>query len=546
MKNKKVLATMMHTGKTLGLSALLAACAWLLPGQAAAEDIWVYRGYDDVDYYLKDETIQMDGDDWIADVELVEDGRTKFVAPFRFHPTGNWDGDIEERAVSMWWKSKKQWIDMGLSSKDPLAQALWVDGLLPYVGGNDAEKEEDGAGEAVAEDGTDGGETAAATEEQAAAQPAESVGKKKTKSKSPAVTDARAHAAYWIARNPNGERVLFTPEEIASINDAMRGETSTLRALATEPAADGVRYGVATRRGNLRLTPVPPDGSHYDEQQATAVDPCEPLLVYEDSDDGRFSHVVMRNYEGWLSKRAFALTDCATWMQFAAPKEFAVVTANRWKLYDESAGKTATYQMGAKIPLARAPLRGRREKAVGTLSLLVPSRAPDGTLILHMQPAVFDDDLHHGFLPCTENNFVRQGFRFLGDVYGWGGLDDSVDCSAFTSDVYRSMGLEIPRDADVQGQALPYRVALHGKKDARLALLTIAFPIGTLLSNDTHVMMYIGQDADGTPMVLQAMSSYVDETGKHYLRQVVLTTLTYPNSAGNPYIDGVKYLSAIK
>ena len=98
----------------------------------------------------------------------------------------------------------------------------------------------------------------------------------------------------------------------------------------------------------------------------------------------------------------------------------------------------------------------------------------------------------------------------------------------------------------LQGQALPYRVELHGKTDARLALLTIGFPVGTLLSNDTHVMMYIGRDADGTPMALQAMSSYFDETGKHYLRQVVLTTLTYRNAEGKPYIKGVKYLSAIK
>lgn len=116
----------------------------LLPTpSAAAEDIWVYRGYDDVDYYLKDETIHLDGDDWLADVELVDpDGETKFVAAFRFHQTGRWVDDIEERTVAMWWKSKGRWIDMGLSSKDPLAMALWVDGMLPYVGGDEETEEE--------------------------------------------------------------------------------------------------------------------------------------------------------------------------------------------------------------------------------------------------------------------------------------------------------------------------------------------------------------------------------------------------------------------
>ncbi len=105
---------------------------------AAAEDMWVYRGYDDVDYFLKDETIRIDGDDWLADVEVVDHGRTKFIATFRFRMTGRWVDDIEERAVAMWWKSKKQWIDMGISSKDPLAQALWVHGVMPYVAGDDS------------------------------------------------------------------------------------------------------------------------------------------------------------------------------------------------------------------------------------------------------------------------------------------------------------------------------------------------------------------------------------------------------------------------
>lgn len=376
---------------------------------------------------------------------------------------------------------------------------------------------------------------------------------------SPAVMDERAEADDWTARNPAGDRVLFSEEQIAEINASMREKTSTLKDLPREFVPSDVRYGVATRRGNLRLEPVPPDGSHYDALQATAVDPCEPLLVYEDSEDGRFSHVAMRNYEGWLLRRAFALTDRATWMQFAAPKDFAVVTADRYRLYDEVAGKTALYQMGAKIPLVIEEKRSQRTRLVKRgkhrmqmeregrkAMLLLPSRAKDGSLVLHPQLAVFDADLHHGFLPCTENNFVRQGFRFLGDVYGWGGLDDSVDCSAFTSDVYRSMGIEIPRDADAQGEVLPYRAALHGRTAARLALLKVAFPVGTLLTNDTHVMMYIGCDADGTPMALQAMSSYFDEDGKHYLRQVVLTTLTYPNAAGKPYIKGVKYLSAVK
>ncbi|MBE8952518.1 MAG: C40 family peptidase, partial [Quinella sp. 1Q7] len=61
-------------------------------------------------------------------------------------------------------------------------------------------------------------------------------------------------------------------------------------------------------------------------------------------------------------------------------------------------------------------------------------------------------------LPCTENNLIRQAFRFLGEGYGWGGLEDGVDCSAFVQDVYRSVGIELPRDADRQAKAMPRSV----------------------------------------------------------------------------------------
>lgn len=143
-----------------------AACGWgmaLDAPCASAEDMWVYRGYDDVDYFLQDETIRIDGDDWLVDVKVVDRGQLKFVAPFRFRMTGNWVDDIEERTVQMWWVSKKRWIDMGISSKDPLARALWVDGLLPYVGGDDSateteggavtEADSDATGETTADDG---------------------------------------------------------------------------------------------------------------------------------------------------------------------------------------------------------------------------------------------------------------------------------------------------------------------------------------------------------------------------------------------------------
>lgn len=416
---------------------------------------------------------------------------------------------------------------------------------------------------------------------------------------SPELTDARATAAYWTQRNPQGDELLLTPAQVEAENAVLRRRNATLADLsalpesvsgaevreriekvqaigdfataslpdlykngsaltaysysfarkncnlAALPERTETRYGVVTRRANLRLLPEAAGwfesagDVHYDTLQATALDPAEPVAVLGDSYDKKFAFVRTRFYDGWLAKEDFAETDRATWENFVHPADFAVVTANK-KTMENGAGESLLFQMGAKIPLAAG--------ADGDKVLLMPV-SDNGTLQIKRRPPAFDATLHEGFLPCTENNFVRQGFRFLGDEYGWGGLDDSVDCSSFVGDVYRSMGIELPRDADQQAKSMANVIDLSGMGEAdRLAALESCVP-GTLLANNTHVMMYLGQDDAGTPIVLQSMSSWFSfgsDYGKHYLRKVIASTATFLNFSGVPYIDGVHYLGSLR
>ncbi|MGN8837508.1 NlpC/P60 family protein [Mitsuokella jalaludinii] len=416
---------------------------------------------------------------------------------------------------------------------------------------------------------------------------------------SPEITDARATAAYWTQRNPQGDAVLLTPSQVEATNESLRRRNDTLTDLSTMPESVSgaevqeriekvqaigdfdtasqpdlykngsaltaysysfarkncniaalpetvtVRYGVVTRRANLRLLPETAGwfesagDVHYDTLQATALDPAEPVAVLGDSYDKKFAFVRTRFYDGWLAKSDFAETDRTTWEGFVHPADFAVVTANKTTIAN-GAEESLLFQMGAKIPLTAG--------ANGAKVLLLPV-SDNGALKIVKRPTAFDDTLHEGFLPCTENNFVRQGFRFLGDEYGWGGLDDSVDCSSFVGDVYRSMGIELPRDADQQAKSMPSVIDLTGMGEAdRLAALESCVP-GTLLANNTHVMMYLGQDDAGTPIVLQSMSSWFSfgsDYGKHYLRKVIASTATFLNFSGVPYINGVHYLGSLR
>lgn len=415
---------------------------------------------------------------------------------------------------------------------------------------------------------------------------------------SPEITDERATPAYWVSRHPEGERVLLDEAGVKNVNAALRQHNETLVDLAAMPETitgneierrieavqalgdfdtasvpglykngaaltaysygfarkncnlaslpqeEHLRYGIVTERANLRLLPEvagwfeSAGDTHYDTLQATALDPAEPVAILADSYDGKFFFVASRYYDGWLAKSSLGLTDRDTWLGYVQPADFAVVTANK-KRIAAPGGRSLLFQMGAKIPV--------RSAESGRLQLRLPG-AEAGKLREELVTLPADDTLHHGFLPCTENNFIRQGFRFLGDVYGWGGLDDSVDCSAFVADVYRSMGVEIPRDADQQAKSMPDVTDLSGMSEKeRLAALSRCRP-GTLLTNNTHVMMYLGEDADGTPIVLQSMSSWFSfgsDYGKHYLRKVIASTATFLNASGNPYIDGVHYLGSL-
>ena len=363
---------------------------------------------------------------------------------------------------------------------------------------------------------------------------------------------------YWqAAAQVNGENRSMTPEQVQQINESIRQRSSSLRdlgnyptvlagqqvqqhvyaamqdywpgekpsaytddhALTNEewtsirencnvnqvPAQVSTRYAVTTQRGNLRLLPSDavwtnsPDSS-FDRLQGTAIDPSQPVVVLADSKDGQFLYVESSDYQGWIDRDKLALTDRNTWLNYVKPADFAVVTDHKKTIADAD-GRKSLYQMGAVIPCI--------VDHNGRIALKLPVRKADGTLAIHNTPAQFDRTLHIGYLPYSTNTIIQQAFLFLGDAYDWGGLNDSVDCSAFVQDVYRSMGIHIPRDSDQQELAMPVKTDDPAKAQP-----------GALIFKPGHVMLYLGPDTDGNPMVIHASSAY------HQIRVASLADIT--------------------
>lgn len=298
-------------------------------------------------------------------------------------------------------------------------------------------------------------------------------------------------------------------------------------ALGTIAPSNAVKYGVVIGRSNLRSFPTltrafeTPEDKNFDMWQETAVDPGEPAIILHYNKKGNFVFVQLASYRGWLPTNQVAVSNKATWLTYVEPKEFAVVTGKTLLLRQE------LYQMGAKLPLVKD-------------KLLVPTRNKFGYLEPVAMTAAFNADLHKGYLPFTRNNLVRMAFKHLGAPYGWGGLDNSVDCSAFVQDVYNTVGVHLPRNGDEQAAAFPGTNLenLTGKEKIEVIK---TLPPGSLLFTPYHVMLYLGEK-NGRPYMIHAAGSYgaEDANGDIYkkrIMQVIVSDIYLLGGSGNSLLS---------
>ncbi|MBE8955057.1 MAG: SH3 domain-containing protein [Quinella sp. 2Q5] len=408
-----------------------------------------------------------------------------------------------------------------------------------------------------------------------------------------AIQDNRATADYWAGRNKSGEAVFVSTQELDMLNLQIRQKsantlvdlpkypekvytqwmknkiTATMAighfdqaqvpklfkkgAALTEfsytqakknsrvddvPTVCEIRYALTTDRTNIRLLPEA-DGwfesandTHFDQLQATALDPSEPVVVLINSADNEFVFIESRAYAGWVKPATLAFTDRATWLKYADPQNYLTVIASRKTI---PSGK-AFYQMGGRVLLRAADLQKD-----GSWAIYVPNVDANGTIVEQGFNIPNDHAVVKSALACSENNLIRQAFRFIGEGYGWGGLERNVDCSAFVQDVYRSVGIELPRDTIRQEKAMARSISLKGmNRDQRLSILKKSKP-GSLLFAPAHVMLYLGTDNNGEPLVIHALSSYFTfnngQTAKHYVRKVIVSDLHFMDANKVEMID---------
>ena len=324
------------------------------------------------------------------------------------------------------------------------------------------------------------------------------------------------------------------------------------------------RYGLVLKRTALRRFPTElrvfsrQGDTDIDRFQESALFPGTPVAISHRSRDGKWLWVTSPNYEAWALAENIAIGAKSAVFGYMEKTPYRIVLGAKVDtVYTREQPQLSELQldMGIRVPLASvapdAPINGQHPYTSWAVEL--PVRDANGTLAFAPALLQKNQDTAAAYLPLTRANLIRQAFKFLGERYGWGHSYNGRDCSGFVSEVYRSMGVELPRNTSDQSVSPALNRTVFGKDDGpgpRKAAVD-ALQVGDLIYIPGHVMMMIGR-IDGAPYVIHDTNggSYLDANGNlrsmHLNAVSVTPLLPLRFNEKNSYVDRITSIVRIR
>ncbi|MHA6205091.1 C40 family peptidase [Dyella soli] len=369
-------------------------------------------------------------------------------------------------------------------------------------------------------------------------------------------TLTRAQVQGWINQVSQLPQRPLYDENGARVPASVTALATDQLALDRVAETQGTRYGLVVRRAPFRSFPTDArvftsdDDADIDRFQETAEFPGTPVAIVHASRDGQWLFVLSARYAAWTRKENVGEGSVQQVFAYAGRLPQRVVTGavvETVHTRERPAVSQLRLDMGTAVPVlpdhpADQPVNGQSPYAAYVIDL--PLRTASGAL--GFTPALVrrQADTSESYLPLTEGNIIRQAFKFLGERYGWGHDYDGRDCSGFVSDVYRSMGVQMPRDTGRQAGSpvLAHRsFSARDSHDARMQAVR-ELKVGELVYIPGHVMMVIGR-VNGEPYVIHDTTGISYRDGSGGTRQVKLNAVSVTPllplmlDGGHSYVD---------
>lgn len=391
-------------------------------------------------------------------------------------------------------------------------------------------------------------------------------------------------ADYWVNNNPAGEQVILDVAGVKAYNKRIAGKLSSVYDLTEYPQSISgstvknyvsgydvlndplfrlgkevsqnykniliketnidkipadvkVRYGVTVRRSNLRAMPTNEGlfyyatDNNFDALQETSISACEPLVILHQSANGFFYYVQSYNYRGWISRFDVAVCSRDAWMKYADPQNFLIVTAQSFNV--KVPGESVYCDEGTRLQLVT--------EGSSIYTVKMPLRAQNGTLQEVNSNVAKTAALHKGYLPYTGNNILRSAFKYYGAPYGWCGMHKGIDDAGLIANVYRTVGVFLPRTVDGLAAA-GVSTNLSGMAQAqKLETIKKSAP-GSCLVMDGYAAIYVGTSSN-VPYIIHSLATHYTGGVRNTEMRVIVSDLTLQRASGNSFLD--EFTSAV-
>jgi len=293
-----------------------------------------------------------------------------------------------------------------------------------------------------------------------------------------------------------------------------------------------VRYGIITKETNARVIPTfdlaknKGTKGNFDHFQAAQIDSGTPVAVLHKSRDSQWFYIESDCVSGWVSAADLAVGEKPKVQYFAQARPLVITGKSVPFYFDPALRDYATeMDMGSTLPFLL--------KTGSVYEVVLPCRAPDGSLFFRSGYTGIKSDVNQGFLPYTLENVFSQAFKMLDVPYVWGSkLDGTEDCSGFISSVFHCFGFRIARHSSSQEKSNPAkRVRVSDlSEDEKLEAVKKVGGRPALLYKPGHIMLYLGF-VEGRAYAIHSMWSYDGiENGRERERLVKKIAVTDLNT----------------
>lgn len=268
-----------------------------------------------------------------------------------------------------------------------------------------------------------------------------------------------------------------------------------------------------------------PSGYPFDRWQNSMIFYGTPVLITHIDKTKRFAHIQTEFVYGWVEMSDLALVSDEQAKKIASFTDFVIPKNDTSILYNRNGDYVTRLRIGKLFALA------------GKDFVWIYKRQSDGKLRID-KAKINSEDFMPFPQPFSQEAMAESINVLLGGQYGWGGMYENRDCSAFIRDLFSQFALYLPRNSYAQGNFGDHQIKLESLSTPQKekVIFSNATPFGSILYLKGHIMLYLGKNTAGELIVAHSAwsvnTSDMFSKTEHKLGGVVITTLK-PSSQYN-------------